>query len=109
MGSFRGRIGYSFWDRTMFYATGGVAWLNNEVSVVATSGPFTAGASDSKMHVGGTFGVGIEHAFAPYWSGKAEYRYTAYGSETYFGSFGGVSLDADTHMFTVGVNYRFGR
>jgi outer membrane immunogenic protein len=108
MGSLRGRIGYAFWDRTMFYATGGVAWMNNEVTVVATSGPFTAGVSDSKTHVGGTIGVGVEHAFAPYFSAKAEYRYTAYGSESYFGSLGGVSLDADTHMFLVGANYRFG-
>jgi outer membrane immunogenic protein len=107
MGSFRGRVGYAFWERTMLYATGGVAWANNEVSVVATSGPFTAGVSDSKTHLGGTFGVGIEHAFAPNWSAKAEYRFTSYGRETYFSSLGGASLDADTHMFMVGANYRY--
>jgi outer membrane immunogenic protein len=107
MGSLRGRVGYAVWDRTMLYATGGVAWLNNEISVVATSGPFTAGISDTKTHIGGTIGVGIEHAFAPNLSAKAEYRYTAYGSETYFSSLGGVSLDADTHKFLVGANLRF--
>jgi outer membrane immunogenic protein len=107
MGSFRGRVGYAVWDRTMLYATGGVAWLNNEVTVIATSGPFTAGASDTKTHIGGTIGVGLEHVFAPNISGKVEYRYTAYGSETYFGSLGGVSIDADTHQFLVGANFRF--
>jgi outer membrane immunogenic protein len=107
MGSFRGRLGYAFWEYTMLYVTGGVAWANNEVSVVASSGPFTAGVSDSKFHVGGTVGLGIEHAFSPNWSAKAEYRYTAFGKEAYFGSLGGVSLDADAHMFMAGANYRF--
>ena len=109
MGSLRGRVGYAVWTYTMLYATAGVAWANNEVNVAVTSGPFTAGVTDSRMHVGGTVGMGIEHAFTPNISGKAEYRYTAYGSDTYFGSLGGISLDADTHAFMFGANYRFGR
>ncbi len=109
IGSFRGRLGYAFWERTMLYVTGGLAWAHNDVSVVATTGPFTAGLSDSRTHLGGTIGAGLEHAFLPYLSGKAEYRYTAFGSEPYFSNLGGVSLDADTHMFLVGANFRFGR
>jgi outer membrane immunogenic protein len=93
----------------MLYVTGGLAWAHNDVSVVATTGPFTAGLSDSRTHLGGTIGAGLEHAFLPYLSGKAEYRYTAFGSEPYFSNLGGVSLDADTHMFLVGANFRFGR
>jgi outer membrane immunogenic protein len=109
IGSFRARLGYAFWAKTMLYATGGVAWANNELIVSATAGPFTTGLTDSKTHIGGTIGAGLEHAFAPYLSGKAEYRYTAYGNETYFGSLGGIGLDPDTHMFLVGANFRFGR
>jgi outer membrane immunogenic protein len=107
MGSFRGRIGYAVWDRTMVYATGGLAWMNNEVSVTATTGAFTVGISESKTHIGGTIGAGVEHAFAPNLSGRVEYRYTSYGSETYFASLGGLSLDADSHTVNVGLNYRF--
>ena len=78
-GSARGRVGYAF-DRTMVYATGGVGWINNEVTVNATVGPFTVGVSDSQMHIGGVVGAGVEHAFAPNWSVKAEYLYAIYGS-----------------------------
>jgi len=109
VGSFRGRIAYAVWDRTLVYATGGVAWANNEVTVAVTSGPFVAGITDSNFHIGATIGAGVEHAFTPYLSGKAEYRYTAYGNENYFSPLGGLGLDLDTHALMVGVNYRFGR
>ena len=106
-GSARARIGYAF-DRTMVYATGGVGWINNEVSINATVLPFTVGVSDSQMHIGGVVGAGVEHAFAPNWSGKVEYLYSSYGKETYFNAFGGgFSADADTHTIKVGLNYHF--
>ena len=109
MGSLRPRIGYA-WDRTMLYLTGGLAWVNNRISVNATVGGFTAGISDSQTHLGGTIGVGVEHAFAPNWTGKVEYLYTAYGSETYFSSIGGgFSADATSHTIKVGLNYLFNR
>lgn len=106
-GSLRGRVGYA-WDRTMLYATGGLAWMHNKLSVNATSGSFTAGISDSQMHVGGTIGAGLEYALAPNWSAKAEYLYTAYGKSTYFSNIsGGASLNADTHTMKAGINYHF--
>ena len=107
IGSARVRVGYAF-DRTMIYATGGLGWIDNEVSVNATVGPFTVGVSDSNMHIGGVVGAGVEHAFAPNWSGKVEYLYAMYNSQTYFsGIAGGFSADADVHTVKVGVNYRF--
>jgi outer membrane immunogenic protein len=105
VGSARARVGYAF-DRTMVYLTGGLGWINNEVSVNATVGGFTTGISDSQFHVGGVIGAGIEHAFAPNWSGKAEYLYSAYGSETYFSTIGGgFSAKADSHTIKAGLNY----
>lgn len=105
VGSARGRIGYAF-DRTMVYVTGGLGWISNEATVNATVGAFTAGLSDSKMHIGGVVGAGIEHAFAPNWSGKVEYLYSAYDSQTYFaGTAGGFRADADTHTVKIGLNY----
>lgn len=107
MGSLRPRIGYA-WDRTMLYVTGGLAWVNNRITVSGTVGGFTASLSDNQTHLGGAIGVGVEHAFAPYLTGKAEYLYTAYGSETYFSSIaGGVRADAASHTLKVGLNYLF--
>ena len=107
MGSLRGRVGYAF-DRTMVYATGGLGWINNDVSINATLPPFVIGVSNSRMHIGGVVGAGVEHAFAPNWSGKVEYLYAMYGSKSYFGNFGGgFSSDADAHTLKVGLNYHF--
>ena len=106
-GSLRGRVGYAF-DRTMVYATGGLGWINNEVTINAAIGPFGVGISDSQMHLGGVIGAGVEHALAPNWSVKAEYLYGMYGRQTYFGSIaGGFSADADNHTLKVGLNYQF--
>ena len=107
-GTFRGRASYA-WDRTMVYLTGGLAWMNNSISVNATSGAFTAGMSDSKMHVGGAIGAGVEYALAPNWSAKAEYLYTTYARETYLGNVGagGLNLSADAHTLKAGINYHF--
>jgi outer membrane immunogenic protein len=105
-GSLRARIGYAFQPRTMAYVTGGLAWMNNEVSITVPVGGFAVGLSDSKMHWGGTVGAGIEHAFAPNLTGRIEYVYAGYGSKDYFsGIGGGVGLDADSHAIKVGVNY----
>jgi outer membrane immunogenic protein len=106
-GSLRGRIGYAF-DRTMIYVTGGLGWIHNELRVTAALPPFVFGASDSKLHVGGVVGAGLEHAFAPNWSGKIEYLYAMYNEKTYFGNLGGgIRADADTHTLKVGLNYHF--
>lgn len=105
-GSLRGRVGYSF-GRTMLYATGGLGWLHNEVRVAATAGAFPVGAVDSKTHLGGVVGAGVEHAIAPNWTGKLEYLYSGYGNETYFAPQGGARIDADTHTLKVGINYLF--
>jgi outer membrane immunogenic protein len=106
-GSLRPRIGYA-WDRTMLYLTGGLAWMSNRLTVNSTLGGFTAGLRDTQTHFGGAIGAGAEHAFAPYLSGKLEYLYTAYGSETYFNTIsGGTSADAGSHTLKVGLNYHF--
>lgn len=107
MGSLRPRIGYS-WDRTMLYATGGLAWVNNRVRVNTTVGGFTAGVSDTQTHLGGTIGAGLEHAFSPNLTGKIEYLYTGYSRETYFSSIaGGFNADASAHTVKAGINYLF--
>jgi outer membrane immunogenic protein len=72
--SIRGRVGVA-WDRTLFYATGGVAFADIKDSFV-TPGAF---ASFDRTRVGWTVGGGVEYAVTNNWSVRAEYRYTDYG------------------------------
>jgi outer membrane immunogenic protein len=106
MATFRARVGYA-WDRTMLYATGGGAWMRNELSASVAAPGIAAGISDTQDHFGYAVGAGIEYAFLPNWSAKVEYLYLGLGSENYFG--GAVrSGDLNTHTVKFGLNYRFG-
>jgi len=103
LGSVTGRVGVAM-DAALFYAKGGYAWANNELSA---SAPGFA-VSDSHVHSGYTIGGGIEYMFAPNWSAKAEYMFTHLESQTY--TLAGVALDSGTAEFSsvkVGINYHF--
>jgi outer membrane immunogenic protein len=105
-GTATGRIGYAV-GASLFYAKGGYAWADNKLSLgVAGVGAF----SESHVHSGWTVGGGLEYMFAPNWSGKVEYMYADYDSETYLGSVipGGVGFDAAFHSVKAGINYHFG-
>lgn len=74
-GTARGRIGYALGDRGTWlpYVTGGLAYGESKISGSETlPGPATA-FSMSNTRVGWTVGGGLEWAFAPQWSAKAEY------------------------------------
>jgi outer membrane immunogenic protein len=101
-GTFRGRLGYAF-DRSMIYATGGLAFGEVEGSIVgvATKGSETA--------LGWTVGAGIEFAIAPRWSMKAEYLYVLL-NEAQYAVVAGTNVVVDDLNFSVvrlGVNYRW--
>jgi outer membrane immunogenic protein len=102
----RARLGAA-WDRTLFYVTGGGAWVRNEIGFNVAGLGVAAGASDTQNHFGYVVGAGIEHVFLPNWSAKVEYLYFGMGSETYFSTIN--SGDIDFHTIKVGLNYRFGR
>jgi outer membrane immunogenic protein len=105
-GTIRGRLGYAV-DRTLWYVTGGVAWVNNDITVnVAGVGSL----SSSNTHWGWTIGGGVEWAFYDNWSLKAEYLYIDTDSESYFAGILGptFTVDPDIHTVKVGLNYRFG-
>ena len=74
LGTFRGRVGYSF-DRIMPYITGGLA-----VGDIEANRTGFIGASDT--NAGWTIGAGVEAAIAGNWSAKVEYLYTDLGSMT---------------------------
>lgn len=97
-GSARLRLGYAM-DRTLLFATGGVAFANGFLEVPAV------GFDESETFVGWTAGAGIEHAFTDNWIGRIEYRYADFGSEEIGDS--GVDVDLTQHSVRVGISYKF--
>jgi outer membrane immunogenic protein len=121
-GTVRGRLGVAN-DTWLLYATGGLAWGHVKTTfevnniVLASPGnyggvnppPYPVSASASAIHFGYAVGGGLEWAFAPRWTARAEYLYIDFGS-------GGDTLvipggvahtsDLNLHVARFGVNYR---
>jgi outer membrane immunogenic protein len=74
-GTTRGRLGYAV-DHWLFYGTGGVAYGDIKFSDT----PAAAIVNGSATNTGWAAGAGIEYAFAPQWSVKAEYLHIDLGS-----------------------------
>jgi outer membrane immunogenic protein len=120
----RPRVGFA-WDRTLLYATGGLAvtkisfsqtYADNVTFGIGTGG--AEGATASKTVVGWTVGAGVEEALTNRWSVKAEYLYTQFGGLTAFGRLtDGVPGDfsnfannvgqLSAHTLRAGINYKF--
>jgi outer membrane immunogenic protein len=109
LASVTGRLGFtpggSNW---LIYGKGGVAFadLEQTVSIPGFS------VSNSETRTGWTAGAGVEYAFAPGWSGKIEYQYYDFGSETYDFSPTAIAapfeVDTNFHTIKAGLNWRFG-
>jgi outer membrane immunogenic protein len=83
-----GRFGYA-WNNWMVYATGGVSLANQQFSLNFVERdingdifPQTSGSSN-RVLVGGTAGVGLSYALAPYLQIGVEGRYFDYGTQSY--------------------------
>jgi outer membrane immunogenic protein len=95
-GTTRGRAGYAYgW--TLFYATAGLAYGETKFD--------SAGVTDPHTSLGWTIGAGVEFAFTPCWSLKAEYLYYSLGPQTY--PLAGVTSTFSSEVLRLGVNYRF--
>lgn len=84
-GTVRGRVGVAI-DRLLIYATGGLIYGNITSSSLTTftpTPPFTYLGSVSNVRAGFTVGGGLEYAFTPNWSVKAEGLYFDFGSQNY--------------------------
>ena len=107
-GSVTGRVGVAV-DASLLYFKGGYAWGDNKLTSAGTiAGTTVFSSSESKLHSGYTVGAGWEYMFAPSWSLKAEYMYTALSSENY--TIAGTTVPSGTIDFSsvkVGVNYHF--
>ncbi|MCA0316477.1 MAG: porin family protein [Proteobacteria bacterium] len=102
--SIRGRAGFAV-DRALFYATGGVAFLGAQGTQISRAPNEFVGFSST----GWTVGAGIEYAFTPNWTARAEYRYTDYGARTVIFPVSGYSerIKPQIHTVRLGVSYLF--
>jgi outer membrane immunogenic protein len=130
-GTIRPRIGFAF-DRTMIYATGGLAYSGSKNSsgevrlfdtTVVPNAEIArwAGSGRNGSNWGWALGAGVEHAFGNNWSAKLEYLYVdfdrgghrdlvrvsgaAAASQV---TFRGDRNDDSMHIVRVGLNYKFG-
>jgi len=102
-GTIRGRLGYAV-DRWLFYVTGGGAYSHNTLSGTnSLGGAFSSSATGWSWTVGG----GIEAALVNNWSVKGEYLYIDSPDKIPVPTGVAVSGSSESHLFRVGVNYRF--
>ena len=108
MTSLRLRAGLLSTEKTLFYVTGGPAWLRGELKDLNTGSKF------AKTHPGYVIGGGVEHAFLENFHVRAEYLYSHFKAKTY----GRYCTDCDVavdvrkkmnqfHTFRVGLTWNF--
>jgi outer membrane immunogenic protein len=124
-GTLRARLGIVMLDRSLIYATGGLAYGratlsantidNVSVGGCASISNFCTIGSAERWMAGWTIGGGWEYAFASNWSAKFEYLYYDLGSIsatmpdpnglaiTFQGS-----TDVKGNIVRAGLNYKFG-
>ncbi len=122
LGTVRGRLGYLAFDRTMIYATGGLAYGDVEytanVNGVQNAALAYAGRrSDTKF--GWTIGGGVEYALTNNWTLKGEYLYYDLGKDNVatagnaaaLAALPGVAytnrVETTGHIVRAGLNYKF--
>ena len=117
--SARLRLGYLVTPTALLYATGGVAFLDTQISA-SCAGTFPVGwcgiaqaGSVSTTFTGWTAGGGVEWMFAPNWIVRGEYRFSDYGTKS-FQFLGAIPADSfnftvkeQTHTAYVGLHYLF--
>lgn len=113
LGTARLRLGYAM-DRTLLYATGGLAYGDVDFRYATTSGPASFAGDRSKTALGWSLGGGLEHALGDHVSLRIEYLYYDLGrisstaeaaedsrfTQTYSAEFRG-------NIVRAGVNFRF--
>jgi outer membrane immunogenic protein len=126
-GGLRARVGYLVTPSTMLFASGGVAWMQNQIDVSSVTTTrvsnycapdtiLTSRASDSvsKTNMGWSLGGGLETAVAANWLLRGEYRYNSYGNQNVSLMKGADRIDVNfdrhtTQTVLVGLAYQFGK
>ena len=109
-GTVRARAGYAF-DRTLVYATGGLAYgqITDGIDAglaVAGVGSASVSLKKSTDATGYVVGGGVEHKFAPNWSGKVEYQYIDLGQDSVWAK--ATAQDFAVSTVRAGLNYHIG-
>lgn len=97
----RGRLGWAV-DNVLLYGTGGMAIVDGKLSASALGVTW----STENSHIGWTAGGGVEWAFAPHWTAKAEYLYVDSGNIEVV-NIGGVAINGriKDSIVRAGLNY----
>jgi len=108
LGSFTGRVGYT-WGPALLYVKGGYAYSDYNQSLTLGGVP-QAFLLNGGHHDGYTVGAGLEYMFAQNWSAKVEYQYYDFGKTSFvtpavLTGFG--STRNDEHTVKAGINYHF--
>jgi outer membrane immunogenic protein len=111
------RLGATFWQQFLLYATGGLAVADTKYTdafaVFINPYSATAGGSKSNTQLGWTLGGGGEWSFYPGWSLKIEYLHVDLGTTSFtaMSPILGVSVLNRNHLTEniarVGINYKF--
>ncbi|HEY6381985.1 MAG TPA: outer membrane beta-barrel protein, partial [Pseudolabrys sp.] len=104
-----GRVGYLVQPNLLFYAQGGAALTQADLTVFDSTGAQVGELSKNKT--GWTVGGGVEWMFVPRWSVFLEYNFMGFGtrSATVVGCGGTCAFTgkADIQNVLAGVNYKF--
>ena len=107
----RGRLGWTVWDKSLLYVTGGAAWAKLDTTETRTGSLGAIIQTDTRT--GWTVGAGWEYALGYGWSARAEYLYVDFGDwTTLTGTLPGPSIsnlnvNLRDHIFRGGMSYKF--
>lgn len=98
-------------DRMLVYGTAGVAFTSVDAATnYVDNGTLEGRASTSQFKTGAVFGGGVEYAFAPNWTFKAEYLKYEFGEVAVGGSSSDttrIKFDPSFDQVRFGIAYRF--
>lgn len=102
--TFRGRAGYTGFDRALIYAMGGFAASKNTLAFA--QGPFYG--FQASFQPGWALGAGVEYMITQRLSAKGEYIFSSTGSGKYF-DFSPYALSSGVNLSSIkaGLNFHF--
>jgi outer membrane immunogenic protein len=105
----RGKLGWTWWDKTLVYVTGGGAWTKVDDSVWRAVDPIGEKNIETHQLSGWVIGAGLEYALGYGWSSRGEYLYEDFSTHLDFNPANGnlTNFRLYNHVFRVGMNYKF--